>query len=130
MKKITIGIVAAMMLAGTMNTNAQGYGRYDRRDVPRQRGMRGEYHARRDYAMRDGRYRMDGPHCSRRVVVSRVYPAPPPPPRRREVYVVAPPPPPPPPPAPRRRYDRRAGNVAVAAAVGAVVGAIVVAATQ
>lgn len=118
-------LIAAMMLLGTMTSNAQRYERYDRYDRPRQEMRR----------CPDHRYDR-GRHHKPMAVVRHGY-APGPvyvvreAPRPVRVVEVAPPPPPRPPRQPRpRRRPNTASNTVVAAAVGAAVGAMIATAAR
>ena len=120
MKKMIFCLIAAMMLLGTVNSNAQRFERYDKH---RKEMRRDDDHHHRHH------HRHHGHHHKRKVVVEhrcdrapeRVYVV-----REcpRPVRVVEAPPPPP------RHRPRRASpttNTVVAAAVGVAVGAMVTA---
>ena len=119
MKKMIFCLIAAMMLLGTVNSNAQRFERYDkhrkemRRDGDRHHrhhGHHGHHHKRKVVV----EHRCD--RAPERVYVVRECP--------RPVRVVEAPPPPP------RHRPRRASpttNTVVAAAVGVAVGAMITA---
>ena len=119
MKKMIFCLIAAMMLLGTVNSNAQRFERYDkhrkemRRDGDRHHRHHGHHHKRKVVvAHRCGR-------APERVYVVRECP--------RPVRVVEAPPPPP------RHRPRRVSpttNTVVAAAVGVAVGAMMTAAAR
>ena len=122
MKKMIFCLIAAMMLLGTVNSNAQRFERYDkhrkemRRDGDRHHrhhGHHGHHHKRKVVV----EHRCD--RAPERVYVVRECP--------RPVRVVEAPPPPP------RHRPRRASpttNTVVAAAVGVAVGAMITAAAR
>lgn len=123
MKKMIFCLIAAMMLLGTVNSNAQRFERYDKH---RKEMRRDDDHHHRHH------HRHHGHHHKRKVVVEhrcdrapeRVYVV-----REcpRPVRVVEAPPPPP------RHRPRRASpttNTVVAAAVGVAVGAMITAAAR
>lgn len=128
MKKMIFCLIAAMMLLGTVNSNAQRFERYDKhRKEMRRDGDRHHRHHRHH-----GHHGYHGHHHKRKVVVEhrcdrapeRVYVV-----REcpRPVRVVEAPPPPP------RHRPRRASpttNTVVAAAVGVAVGAMMTASAR
>lgn len=119
MKKMIFCLIAAMMLLGTVNSNAQRFERYDkhrkemRRDGDRHHRHHGHHHKRKVVV----EHRCD--RAPERVYVVRECP--------RPVRVVEAPPP------PHRHRPRRVSpttNTVVAAAVGVAVGAMMTAAAR
>ena len=126
MKKMIFCLIAAMMLLGTVNSNAQRFERYDKHRKEMRRDDDRHHHRHH------GHHGHHGHHHKRKVVVEhrcdrapeRVYVV-----REcpRPVRVVEAPPPPP------RHRPRRASpttNTVVAAAVGVAVGAMMTAAAR
>ena len=121
MKKMMISsFAAAMLLLGTMNSNAQGMNRNERAfDEPRQEiQMNNIDRDRQDMRMKDDHivmqdHRMPSPKNDKVVVVRE------PEPRPMPVVEALPP------REPRRVHVNDAGTTIAAAAVGAVVGAVV-----
>ncbi|MCI7598604.1 MAG: hypothetical protein SOY06_08415 [Prevotella sp.] len=119
MKKMIFCLIAAMMLLGTVNSNAQRFERYDKhRKEMRKDGDRHHRHHRHHHKRKVVvEHRCD--RAPERVYVVRECP--------RPVRVVEAPPPPP------RHRPRRASpttNTVVAAAVGVAVGAMITAAAR
>lgn len=123
MKKMIFCLIAAMMLLGTVNSNAQRFERYDKhRKEMRRDDDRHDRHHHRHHRHHHKRKVVVEHRCDRapeRVYVVRECP--------RPVRVVEAPPPPP------RHRPRRASpttNTVVAAAVGVAVGAMMTAAAR
>lgn len=129
MKKMIFCLIAAMMLLGTVNSNAQRFERYDKH---RKEMRRDDDRHHRHHHRHHGHHGHHGHHHKRKVVVEhrcdrapeRVYVV-----REcpRPVRVVEAPPP------PHRHRPRRASpttNTVVAAAVGVAVGAMMTAAAR
>ena len=123
MKKMIFCLIAAMMLLGTVNSNAQRFERYDKHRKEMRRDDDHRHHRHHGHHGHHHKRKVVVEHCCdrapKRVYVVRECP--------RPVRVVEAPPPPP------RHRPRRASpttNTVVAAAVGVAVGAMMTAAAR